>query len=236
MCVQGRILCDSTSSQWSHLTERLKTSQVPKSFGKTDNKAEEPDSTSALREGKAAEAPCNCTIKGQRQTTPGLPFRHKTGGNQALLAARLVAWFAALPVVSRCPHYTLDLGWAVLMRQGWVSSPLLPHLHLQYRLTRLLPHFATDLLSHFPSQHLFPHLWNEDYDLCDKLWCPQMKCAVAHMCILSILKARSYIVMVFFFCLSTFIIKNGNQLTTLKKTPRDSNLKQWMRKCNAYKL
>lgn len=108
VCVQGHGVF--VAPQRSHLTERLKNSQVPKSFGKTDNKAEEPDSSSALSEGKATVAPRGCTIKGQHQTTPGLPFRHKTGGNRASLTPWLVTRFAALPAVSLCLHGTWDLG------------------------------------------------------------------------------------------------------------------------------
>lgn len=48
----------------------------------------------------------------------------------------------------QCHCAFIALGtWTVLIRRGWVCSPLLPHLRLPYRLERHLPRFAAELAS-----------------------------------------------------------------------------------------
>lgn len=85
----------------------------------------------------------------------------------------LHGWWHGLLLSLQCHSASVAPGtWAILIWRVW----------------RLSPSSSTDWLSQpLPPAPLLPHLWNENYDLCETLSCPHMERAVANRPVLSIL-------------------------------------------------
>lgn len=127
-CVHARMCSLSLHCFSGHRQqEGLKILKLSKVLGKMGNKAEKPDSPSALGERTSEKTSGTPSLWHQRPTAENLLdywTKHKTGRHWALLALQLVAWFGALPAVSLCLHCAWNS--AVLIRWGQVCSPLLP--------------------------------------------------------------------------------------------------------------
>lgn len=152
--MQGCVLCHSTASVITDNRKARKSSSTPKFWENRQQswEAKFPQCPWWEKSEKTSGTPL---LWHQRVTAENLGLldwtqKWKNPGFAASMACGMI--WCSLPAVSLCLHCTGDS--AVLIRWGQVCSPLFPHLCLQYRLRGLLPCFVTDLLSHFPSQHL----------------------------------------------------------------------------------